>query len=159
MATGISWNSTTGVRDTVRAPQNYGGLGIFVNVEIKVTSTVREFTNTQLDNKKVAAVLESTAADPEVGLGSDGDVVFGFISDISNDGAVATLLILGLTDWVFYAAANEDPDVNNSVLSKGDGSVKQTPTATDIAAGGNTDGRGSVVSKDTTNTFVKIAYP
>ncbi len=155
----VSWNSTAGVRDTVRAPQSFDAPGIFIPIEIKVTSSVREFTNTQLDNKKIAAVVESTGTDPEVGLGSDGDVIHGFVDDISKDGAVASLLIFGLTNWVFYAAATEDPDVQDSVLSKGDGSVKQTPTATNILAGGNTDGRGCVFAKNTTDTTCKLVYP
>jgi len=128
-------------------------------MEITYTSSAREFTETELDASKTAGVLEQTGTNPTLGLGSDGDPVFGFLDDLTQDGAAGSFLTHGLTDWVFYAAAAEDPDVNDSVLSKGDGSVKQTPTATDVAAGGITDGRGIVFAKDTTNTKVKLSYP
>jgi len=153
-----TWTSKTNVFDFVRGPQMEGGKIAYMTVEIEL-STTRVFTSTQLDNFKTAGVLASTGATADVDMGSDGDPIFGFLEDISQDGATGLWLVVGMTNDVFYAAAAEDPDVNNSVQSKGDGSVKQTPTAAAVAAGGQTDGRGIVVIKTTTGTTCRIWFP
>lgn len=154
-----TWTDKTSVFDFVRGPQMEAGKIAYMNAEIEYDTTARVFTTTELDNYKTAGVLASTGSTLDVDKGSDGDPIFGFLEDISQDGAVGMWLVVGLTNQVFYAAAAEDPDVGNSVQSKGDGSVKQTPTATDIAAGGQTDGRGIVVTKTTSGTTCQIWFP
>ena len=154
-----TWTDKTNVFDFVRGPQMEGAKIAYMAVEIEVAATLRVFTTTQLDNYKTAGVLASTGGTADVDMGSDGNPVFGFLEDISEDGATGMWLVVGMTNEVFYAAAAEDPDVSNSVQSKGDGSVKQTPTAATVAAGGQTDGRGIVITKTTTGTTCKIWFP
>lgn len=151
----MGWASTTGVFDRVRGPVPEGNKIMYFAIEI-LDSSGRVFSTTELDSREVAAVLASTGTVPTVSKGSDGDEVFGYIEDISQDGAVADCLVLGATDDVDYAAATEDPDVGNSVQSKGDGSVKQSIATPTITAGQANIGRHIVYYKDTTNTTVRL---
>ena len=155
-----TWVNTLNVGDLVRSPQQDGWAGFTIPVEIEVASSVRVFVDsTDLDNKDIAAVVNTTGTTVTIGKGSDGDPVFGFITDISKDGAVAQVLLLGDTPWVAYAAATEDPDVNNSVQSKGSGKVKQSVANPTESAGQAEIGRGRVYKKDTTNSYVKLVFP
>jgi hypothetical protein len=150
--------STVGRGDFVRDEQP-SETRITTSVEIAVSASVRVFTETDLDNRDVAAVLNSTGTTPTVNKGSDGDPVYGFIEDIFTDGAGAELLILGQTKQVAYAAATEDPDVGDAVQSKGNGKVKQAIASPSISAGQRNIGRGHVFYKDTGNSYVKLLWP
>lgn len=154
-----TWANTTGTADKVRSPQPEGDRVAFFAVEIFYTASARVFTETDLDDRKIAAVLNSTGVTLTVNKGTDGDPVFGFIDDISEDGAVADVLIVGVSPDVAYAAAAEDPDVGDAVQSKGDGTVKQAIATPTISAGQRNIGRGHVIYKDTTNSYVRILWP
>lgn len=155
----MAWDNTTGVYDFVRSPEPDGAKVAYFAIEIDYVSSARVFTDSDLTNYNTTAVMTGAGTTLTIDKGTDGDPVFGFVEEISEDGAVANVLVIGMTEEVNYAAAAEDPDVSNSVLSKGDGTVKQTPTAAAVAAGGQTDGRGIVVYKDTTNTRCKLWFP
>ncbi len=151
-------NNTLEVRDIVIYQLNEGGKLAYWNVEILV-STTRVFTTTDLDNRTVCAVMDTgTAAGLVIDKGAENDPPLGYVEDISNDGAVGMVLVVGLSDDVNYSeTGGEDPDVGDAVSSDGDGEVKQAADGT--TAGSRDVGRGHVVSKDTTNFFVRMWHP
>jgi len=153
-----TWADTAGAADKVRSPQPEGDKVAYFAVEIIRTASVREFVETDLDDRKICAVLESTGNTPTVGKGTDGDPAFGFIEDISEDGTTADVLILGVTSDVAYAAATEDPDVGDAIQSKGDGKVKQAIATPTISAGQRNIGRGHVIYKNTTDSYCRILW-
>ena len=153
-----TWVTTTGAADKIRSPQPEGSkIGVFP-VEIHYTGGVRVFTETDIDNRDICAVLNSTGSTPTISKGADGDPAFGSIEDISEDGTTADVLVLGISSDVAYAAATEDPDIGDAIQSKGNGKVKQAIASPTISAGQRNIGRGHVIYKDTTNSYVRILW-
>jgi len=151
----MPWQSTLGVFDVVRSPEG-GGVKFYASFEI-LDSSGRVFTTTDLDNRTVAAVM---TANFEIGKGSENDPIVGFVEDISQDGAVASTLVIGETDDVNYSeTTDEDPDLGDKVVTDGDGEVKQTPDSASTGAGSRPVGRGHVIHKDTTTKMVRLLWP
>ena len=156
----MAWVSTTGVFDLVRSPEPGGAKVAYFSVEI-LDSSGRVFSTTDLDNRTVCAVMDTgTAAGMVIDKGSENDPPVGYVEDISEDGAVAQVLVIGMTDDVNYSTtATEDPDVGDAVSSDGDGEVKQATDAATTGVGSRSVGRGHVVYKDTTNEMVRLWHP
>lgn len=155
----MAWNNATGVYDFVRSPLAEGAKIAYWNVEILYSGSARIFTTTDLDNRTVCAIMDTgTAAGLVIDKGAENDPPLGYIEDISQDGAVAQTLVIGLTDDVNYSeTGGEDPDVGDAVSSDGDGEVKQAADGT--TPGSRDVGRGHVVSKNTTDFMVRMWHP
>lgn len=153
----MAWQSTTGVFDFVRSPEA-GAPKFYGSFEIE-DSSGRVFAVADLDARTVCAVVLSDA-DYEINKGSEDDPVVGFVEDISQDAAVASVLLFGISDDVNYSeTATEDPDRGDRIVTDGDGECKQTPDSASTGAGSRPVGRGYVLTKDTTNKMVRILWP
>jgi hypothetical protein len=154
----MAWNDSTGVADVIREPQPHGAKVYYINIEIRRTGGVREFTETDFDNRTTAVVVEGTGVAPILGgKGADGNRVFGYLEGISEDGATGDVLGAGVTDRVSYVATA--PAVGDRVVSGGGGETKQATDLASTGAGGQLIGDGYVTELDTTATEVRLRWP
>ena len=129
------------------------GVGSSALLTMAVDSTAdKDFTQTDLDNNLTACVVSS---DNEVGMGSDGDKLFGKVIAVSDElqsgttiPAYCSVQARGVAR--FYYNTGAAPSVNQMVEVDGAGKVKQASADADIAAGGHLM-RGQVIAVDTTN--------
>lgn len=125
---------------------------IIMNFEVTT-----DFTETDLTDKTVCGVLESTGTTPQVGNGADGDPVAGFMISMDEGEDHASFVVGGpCPECLYSATAGEDPDVGDMVVSKGNKRVKQSTDLASTGAGGRGVGRGHVFWKDTAAASVKL---
>lgn len=127
----------------------------FLTFAVDTTAT-KDFTQTDLDNNLTACVI---SADNEVGMGSDGDKLFGKVVWVSQELASGTTVpalcavqARGVARFKYVATT---PVINQMVELDGAGKVKQASADVDIAAGGHLM-RGQVIAVDTTNTTCDV---
>ena len=127
----------------------------FLTFSVDTTAT-KDFTQTDLDNNLTACVI---SADNEVGMGSDGDKLFGKVvwgsQELASGTTIPALCAVqarGVARFKYVATA---PVVNQMVECDGAGKVKQASADADIAAGGHLM-RGQVIAVDTTNTTCDV---
>ncbi len=114
------------------------------------TSEGNDFTQDDLDSNLTACVVSD---DNEVGMGTDGDKLFGKVVWVSQEKTTGTTVpalcsvqARGIARFEYVATA---PEVNGMICVDGSGKVKQSPADADIAAGGHLS-RGQVIAVDTT---------
>lgn len=130
---------------------------IIMNFELVAAAGVYDLTETDLDNKDVCGVLESSGTTPQVGKGSDNDPILGFLFGISEGGKFGSFVVRGPAPECRYSTTStEDPDVGDRVTSKGSGRVRQSQPAATGPVGGRDFGVGHVFYKDTTAVTVKL---
>ncbi len=120
-------------------------------------STDKDFTQTDLDSNLSACVVSDNN---EVGMGSDGDKLFGKVIAVSDElqsdtaiPAYCTVQARGVARFKYNTDAA--PSVNEMVECDGAGKVKQATADVDIAAGGHLM-RGQVIAVDTTNNTCDV---
>ena len=112
-------------------------------------SSGKDFLQADLDSNLGACVISDNN---EVGMGSDGDKLFGKVVSVSaeldsNDIPVScTVQARGVARFKYVSTT---PVVNQMVEVDGAGAVKQASADADIAAGGHLM-RGQVIAVDTT---------
>lgn len=127
-----------------------------VCITMKVdTSSDKDFTTTDLTNGLCACVV---SANREVGMGSDGDKLFGKVVAVSEEvdsddiPVNCTVQVRGVAKFGYVATT---PVINQMVEVDGAGKVSQASADADIAAGGHLM-RGIVIDVDTTNSEVYV---
>lgn len=112
----------------------------------------KDFTQDELDSNLTACVVSDNN---EVGMGSDGDKLFGKVIAVSEElqsgtaiPAYCTVQARGVARFEYNPDAA--PSVNQMVEVNGAGKVQQASADADIAAGGHLM-RGQVIAVDTTN--------
>jgi hypothetical protein len=115
-------------------------------------STDKDFTQTDLDSNLTACIV---SANNEVGMGADGDKLFGKVIAVSEElqedttiPAYCTVQARGVARFQYNTGAA--PAVNQMVEVDGAGKVKQASSADAISAGGHFC-RGQVLAVDDTN--------
>ena len=129
------------------------GVGASALLTMHVDSTAdKDFTQSDIDNNLTACVV---SADNEVGMGSDGDKLFGKVVAVSDElqsgttiPAYCSVQARGVARLKYNTGAA--PSVNQMVEVDGAGKVKQASADADIAAGGHLM-RGQVIAVDETN--------
>lgn len=122
----------------------------FLTFSVDTTEDM-DFTQDDLDNNYTACVI---SADNEVGMGADGDKLFGKVVWVSQElqsgttvPALSAVQARGIARFKYAATT---PVINQMVEVDGTGKVKQVSADADIAAGGHL-ARGMVVAVDETN--------
>ena len=120
-------------------------------------SADKDFTQTDLDSNLIACIVSDSN---EVGMGSDGDKLFGKVIAVSDElqsdtaiPAYCTVQARGVARFKYNTDAA--PSVNEMVECDGAGKVKQATADVDIAAGGHLM-RGQVIAVDTTNNTCDV---
>lgn len=90
--------------------------------------------------------------DNTVNLGSDGGSVLGRLEHVI--GGLATVQVSGVVR-LDVNGSKTAPSVGNRVVLDGAGTVYQSPTLTDVPAGGD-GGRGTTLNADTTNNVADV---
>ncbi len=119
----------------------------FLTFSVDATAD-RDFTQADLDDNLTACVI---SGNNEVGMGSDGDKLFGKVVWVSQElqpgttiPALCAVQARGVARFKYVAAA---PVINQMVEVNGAGKVKQASADADIAAGGHLM-RGQVIAVD-----------
>lgn len=115
-------------------------------------SADKDFTQTDLDSNLSACVI---SANNEVGMGADGNKLFGkvvWVSQEMQSGTTIPALCAVQARGVARFKYNTDaaPVINQMVEVDGAGKVKKASADADIAAGGHLM-RGQVIAVDSTN--------
>jgi len=113
------------------------------------TTADKDFIQTDLDNNLTACVI---SANNEVGMGADGDKLFGKVVWVSQElqsgttiPALCAVQARGVARFKYVATT---PVINQMVEVDGAGKVKKASADADIAAGGHLM-RGQVIAVDT----------
>ncbi len=121
------------------------------------TTSGKDFTQDDLDDNLTACVVSDNN---EVGMGADGDKLFGKVIAVSDERqsgttipAYCTVQARGVARFRYNTDAA--PSVNEMVEVDGAGKVKQASADADIAAGGHLM-RGQVIAVDSTNETVDV---
>ena len=127
----------------------------FLTFQVDTTADL-DFSQSDLDNNLTACVI---SANNEVGMGSDGDKLFGKVVWVSQElqsgtsiPALCAVQARGVARFKYVATT---PVINQMVEVDGAGKVKQASADVDIAAGGHLM-RGQVIAVDTTNTTCDV---
>ena len=127
------------------------GVGMHPTLTLKVDTTANlDFSQGDLDSNRTACIISDNN---EVGMGSDGDKLFGKVVAVSTEvdangiPVTCTVQARGVARFKYNSGAA--PAVNQMVEVDGAGKVKQASADADIAAGGHLM-RGQVSAKDTT---------
>ena len=129
------------------------GVGASGLLTMAVDATAdKDFTQTDLDNSLTACVISD---DNEVGMGSDGDKLFGKVIAVSEElqsgtsiPSYCTVQARGVARIKYDTGAA--PSVNEMVEVNGAGKVQQASADADVAAGGHLM-RGQVIAVDAGN--------
>jgi len=122
----------------------------FLTFQVDTTAN-KDFTQSDLDSNLTACVISD---DNEVGMGADGEKLFGKVVWVSQElqsgttiPALCAVQARGVARFKYVATA---PVINQMVEVDGAGKVKQASADADIAAGGHLM-RGQVIAVDSTN--------
>ena len=122
----------------------------FLTFQVDTTAN-KDFTQSDLDSNLTACVISD---DNEVGMGADGEKLFGKVVWVSQElqsgttiPALCAVQARGVARFKYVATA---PVINKMVEVDGAGKVKQASADADIAAGGHLM-RGQVIAVDSTN--------
>lgn len=129
-----------------RTVDNNGIGANYASFSISKTGENYDLTDSDLGK---AVVL---SADNTINLGSDGGSLIGRLEHVV--GGLATVQISGVVRMDVNGSKTA-PDVGNAVVVDGAGKVYQSPTLTDVPAGGDV-ARGTVLSVDTTNNIADV---
>ena len=139
------------VTDSFISRVNNEGVGEEPFLTARVDTTAdKDFTKVDLAAGLVACVV---SANGEVGMGSDGDKLFGAVRwvdenlDANDIPVLCSVQARGMGKFKYVSTA---PVVNQMVEVDGAGAVKQASSDADIAAGGHLM-KGQVWSVDTVN--------
>ena len=119
------------------------------------TTSAKDFKQADLDANLTACVI---AGNNKVGMGSDGDKLFGKVVAVSaevDDSSIpvsCTVQARGVARFKYVATT---PVVNQMVEVDGAGAVSQASADADIAAGGHLM-RGQVIAVNTTDVTVDV---
>jgi len=122
----------------------------FLTFQVDTTAN-KDFTQSDLDSNLTACVISD---DNEVGMGADGEKLFGKVVWVSQElqsgttiPALCAVQARGVARFKYVATA---PVINQMIEVDGAGKVKQASADADIAAGGHLM-RGQVIAVDSTN--------
>lgn len=129
-----------------RTVDNHGIGALYASFAISKTDETYDLTR---DDVGKGVVLSD---DNTVNLGSDGDALIGRLEHVI--GGLATVQVSGVVRLEVNASKTA-PAVGNAVVVDGAGKVYQSPTLTDVPAGGDV-ARGQTLSIDSTSHIADV---